>query len=279
MTLVFFTKSISAGEVMLTQDMAQGGTGLSNPTSLGAIHRAVSTVALKPTYDVGIAGGIGSDGTTTISFGAVDSESSPVTLGLLYRRQKSDSIATGSQLPGWSVEEEDFLNPTTESWVAVGVGGGFFQRRVAAGVTFGYHSQSSRFSTPSADVSGNLCVSAILLDGLVAVATVGRASTQTSENTYGGGLRANIGVVAIEGNIEGRWSDTIMNPMMRVGGQLNVSPTTQVLAGYYRSWDSQDVGFTGGVGVASQGAWVGYSVAVELQALSHTHSVGVRISL
>ncbi len=233
---LLITSALAADRVEAADSLAMGSTGVGNPYVIGAVAANPATPGTVDKYDFSLAGSYGQRGLHW-HIGAVDTETSPLALGLVYSGDRFNPPLTTRDLPGWQVPGTTLTNLRQNHDLTLSAAVPFWERRISIGVggslSFYNHERTGKGTT------GNMTAGlAFKPDEHLVIGLSGRNVLPIDDPTLdrplellGGFWAGKRGVagVAIDGGARLDSSDPLL---LSAGLQVDPSATTMVRAGY-----------------------------------------------
>ena len=113
--LLSFLPTAQAGEATSQPiDVSMAGMSRANLDSFESIRYASSTLALLSRYQIGVGADLKSGLDWQAEAAALDSNTGPVALGLLFQYSSGEEVIAGDALPGWRLPEDDLIEDQTD---------------------------------------------------------------------------------------------------------------------------------------------------------------------
>jgi hypothetical protein len=140
----------AADRVEAADSLAMGSTGVGNPHVIGAVAANPAVPGTIDTYDFSLAGSYGQRGLHW-HVGAIDTETSPIALGLVYSGDRFNPPLTPRELPGWTIPGTELTNLKQNHDIAMSAAIPFWERRISVGiggsVSFFNHERTGKGTT------------------------------------------------------------------------------------------------------------------------------------
>jgi hypothetical protein len=115
-------------------DLAMAGSSKANLDSFSGIRQASATIALLSRYQVAVSGELATGVDWKAEAAALDSNTGPVSLGLMFQYSNGDAVVQGDALPGWRLPDETLVQSHTDVLFGAGTAVSFNNRQYALGV-------------------------------------------------------------------------------------------------------------------------------------------------
>ncbi len=268
--------------------MGAGNASRANLFDPGAVHTAPGIVWLGERFDLGVGGGVGSDGSSLVHASAFDGQTSNIGLGVHWARRRQEVTPLDAELPGWRRKGESFNNEVESSVVSATIGGGGVHHLFGFGVGLRYYFRTSTLR--GAEGVFNIAPS---IAGIV-------AETWTLSLTVENPIPVDYGDAPLAVGSGTRWQpsdrfalsvDTLTDlgtypgevrftPM--AGAEIYIQDMVPVRVGWTQDGVSQVQHVTAGVGAVNESMGFNYAVLLDPWSsddVAHEHRVSLRISM
>jgi len=267
--------------------LAAGDAVRAHPREMGNIVNAPAMTTMAPRYDLAAGFRLGPDRVRLTQIEALDSSKGAYSMGVAFLWETANRAMDPSELPGWSLPDEDFSEVRTHyTLLAVGGGYSWLDRKVSLGASVIRMSESSSLGESARSYEATASLAARPVEPLYLVVSVENLVPDTDLDAplkVSGGIRGLPDeIVAIEADLEVDLESRAPDPAVSYMAGLEVFAGEQVplRVGYRHDALLDAEQGTAGVGITSEEASLDYGVRVSFdvdQTLAW-HGVAARLT-
>lgn len=280
-----------AARAAAPEQAAEQGAGLASRAdldSMAAIVTAPATLHLRPRFDVAGSFAIGTGNARVWQAAAVDSETGPIALGVIFSRASEEDEVRVEDLPGWTVTGKD-LGEKRETRQRVGgaFATSFLDRTIGVGASLAWLYRNDGFDRTESAIGVGASVGAHVARQVV-LSVTGDNLVPTglwfAPTTLASGLRLDASeAAALQGDVILDFTslEDALAIGARVGAEFTVGGMVPLRVGWARFGALDENRLTAGIGVGNDQAALDYAFQAGMDAgpFEQWHGISLRIRL